>query len=79
MTQKDLDEILAIETSILEVEIKRRLELVSVLDEIAKRALMRVRDSQSELENARRRLSTISHLSLTRGAEASENSEGVTR
>jgi len=79
VTQKDLDEILAIETSILEVEIKRRVELVSVLDEVAKRALARVRDSQSELENARRRLSAIRHLSLTRGAEASENSEGVTR
>lgn len=72
MTTRDLDEVLAIDAKILETEIKRRMETVGLLEEIAKRAMLRAQIARRELDETQRLLLVVRQGALTRSAEASD-------
>lgn len=72
MQHRDLDEVLAVDARILETEIKRRVEIVGLLEEIARRSLARAQVARRELEETQRLLAAIRQGALTRSAEASD-------
>lgn len=72
MQHRDLDEVLAVDARILETEIKRRVEIVGLLEEIARRSLARAQVARRELEETQRLLAAVRQGALTRSAEASD-------